>query len=377
MRAFRLPLLASLAAALPGQHFENNRPADPKWFPLAVWLQSPHNAERYRDIGINLYVGLYDGPTKPQLDALERAKMPAICHQNDVGLAYRGDVIVGWMHGDEPDNAQAGKGHDGYDPPIPPADVVAELERMKRADDTRPVLLNLGQGVAWDGWYGRGPRTNHPEDYPEYVKGGDIVSFDIYPVVHKHADVKGKLEFVGRGVSRLRECTRGQKPIWACIETGHIDNADVRPTPQQVRTEVWMAIACGADGIVYFAHEFAPAFVEAGLLAHDDVRDGVKALNAEVLAFAEVLNSARAEGAVKATGKAKGEFAVRAHEHGGALWLFVASLSVDETELRLELRDKQRKRLEVLGGKESRRLRDGTIRDELEPYGIRHYKVTR
>ena len=24
-------------------------------------------------------------------------------------------------------------------------------------------MLNLGQGVAWDGWYGRGTRTNHPE----------------------------------------------------------------------------------------------------------------------------------------------------------------------------------------------------------------------
>ena len=43
------------------------------------------------------------------------------------------------------------------------------------------MLLNLGQGVAFDNYIGRGVRRNHPEDYPEYVKGCDIASFDIYP----------------------------------------------------------------------------------------------------------------------------------------------------------------------------------------------------
>ena len=65
-------------------------------------------------------------------------------------------------------------------------------------------MLNLGQGVAWDGWYGRGVRTNHPEDYSQYVRGGDIVSFDIYPAVHDKPAVAGKLWYVARGVDRLR-----------------------------------------------------------------------------------------------------------------------------------------------------------------------------
>ena len=72
-------------------------------------------------------------------------------------------------------------------------------------------MLNLGQGVAWDEWFGRGPRSNHPEDYPEYVKGCDIVSFDIYPVVHGSPEVRGKLEFVARGVERLVGWTRRGK----------------------------------------------------------------------------------------------------------------------------------------------------------------------
>lgn len=379
--ALALPLVLGVAPCtpLPAQQFENARPKDPKWFPLAVWLQAPQNAKRYREIGINLYVGLWDGPTNAQLEALEAAGMPVICDQNEAGLAWRGKTIVGWMHGDEPDNAQAGK-HDDYDPPIPPAKVVEAYRRIKQTDAKRPVLLNLGQGVAWDGWYGRGVRTNHPEDYPEYVAGADIVSFDIYPVVHTHADVKGKLEFVGRGVERLVKWTRGNKPVWACIETGHVANADVRPTPAQIRTEVWMAIACGADGIVYFAHEFAPKFVEAGLLAHDDVRRGVAELNREVASFAEVLNGPRADDLVDATSAPKDAVAVRAHRHGGALYVFAAALSPEPVELTLKVEQPKNGRVEVLGGDGQApkpALKGGKLRDELPGYGIRHYKITR
>ena len=30
-------------------------------------------------------------------------------------------------------------------------------------------MVNLGQGVAWDDYIGRGIRRNHPEDYVEYI----------------------------------------------------------------------------------------------------------------------------------------------------------------------------------------------------------------
>src|SRR5262245_52839320 len=74
-------------------------------FPIAVWLQSPNNAERFKAAGINLYVGLWRGPTDDQLDKLKAAGMAVICSPNTAGLAKKDNpVIVGWMHGDEPDN---------------------------------------------------------------------------------------------------------------------------------------------------------------------------------------------------------------------------------------------------------------------------------
>ena len=178
--------------------------SDAAFFPTAVWLQGPQNAPAYKAAGINLYIGLWNGPTEEQLAALAKAGVPVICDQNEVGLKHKDDpIIVGWMHGDEPDNAQSLPSGKGYGPPIAPDKIIADYKRLRAADPTRPVTLNLGQGVAWDGYYGRGVRTNHPEDYLEYVKGCDIVSFDIYPVVHEKPAVRGKLWYVAEGVRRL------------------------------------------------------------------------------------------------------------------------------------------------------------------------------
>ncbi|MBC8217620.1 MAG: hypothetical protein H8E73_04085, partial [Planctomycetes bacterium] len=152
--------------------WKNGPPDDEGFFPISVWLQNPARAARYKEAGINTYVGLWRGPTAQQLADLKEAGMKVICHQNKAGLEYADDpTIIGWMHGDEPDNAQSLGPGKGYGPPIAPEKIVDGYRRIREADPTRPVLLNLGQGVAWDGWHGRGVRTNHPEDYPQYVKG--------------------------------------------------------------------------------------------------------------------------------------------------------------------------------------------------------------
>ncbi|RYD62880.1 MAG: hypothetical protein EOP84_34160, partial [Verrucomicrobiaceae bacterium] len=146
-----------------------------------VWLQNPIRAAEYRNIGINGYMGLWEGPTPQQLAKLKQEGMAVICEQNQTALTDPNrDIVVAWMHGDEPDNAQSlGKGK-GYGPPISPDEVVKEYKKIKSRGPLLPVVLNLGQGVAWDEWIGRGVRTNPPEDYPAYIEGADIVSFDIY-----------------------------------------------------------------------------------------------------------------------------------------------------------------------------------------------------
>lgn len=282
----------SLATANAYVKWPNGPSKDGAFFPIAVWLQDPRNAAKYQAIGVNVYVALWKGPTAEQVAELKRHRMLLICDQNEYGLKHLDEkTIVGWMHGDEPDNAQPLPNRNGYGPPVLPEKIAEAYRRIKERDGTRPVLLNLGQGVAWDGWYGRGVRSNHPEDYAEYVQGGDIVSFDIYPAVHDKPAVAGKLWYVARGVHRLKGWAGGERIVWNCIECTRISNPKTRPTPEQVKAEVWMSIIHGSQGIIYFCHQFQPKFIEAGLLADAEMAQAVGAINRQIHGLAAVINS--------------------------------------------------------------------------------------
>ncbi|GAB4149062.1 MAG: hypothetical protein Fur0037_17410 [Planctomycetota bacterium] len=360
--------LFALAACLPAQR---DPLRDRGLFPLGVWLQAPERAARYRDLSINLYVGLYKGPTEKQLDVLRAAKMPVICAQNEVGLAHAKDpIIVGWMQRDEPDNAQA-KAGGGYGPPVDPARIAGEYRRMKKLDPDRPVLLNLGQGVAWDGWYGRGSRTNHPEDYPRYVEGCDIASFDIYPVTHDRPDVRGRLELVAEGVRRLRQWA-GSRPVWAFIETTRVKNENALPTPSQIRSEVWLAIASGASGIVYFVHEFRPRFIEAGIFAHPEIAAAVRDVNREILALAPVLREPPLEDAVEV----EGDVALRVARRDGRWYLFAVSLRPEDARASFRFCSPRNRpgSVEVIGEDRSIDLEDGRFEDRFESYAPHLYR---
>ncbi len=348
------------------------------YFPIAVWLQSPANAARYKAAGINVYVGLWRGPTEEQISTLKEAGMQLICSQNRVGLAHKDDpTIIAWMHGDEPDNAQSlGEGK-GYGPPIAPERIVADYERIKAADPSRPVLLNLGQGVAWDGWYGRGVRTNHPEDYPLYIQGCDIASFDIYPAVHDKPQVAGNLWFVARGVERLVQWSEGTKVVWNCIECTRIGNPNRKPTPHEVRAEVWMSIIHGSRGLIYFVHQFQPTFNESALLSDPEMLAAVTKINAQVAELAAVINAETADGMLTVeTDNADVPVAATARQVGDDVYVFAVAMRSGRTKAAFRLAGADGGRaVEVLG--EQRRLdcADGRFEDSFEPWEVHLYRV--
>jgi len=382
---FAILSLANVAAAQtpsnpPSRQWKNGLPTTDDYFPIAVWLQQPSNAAKYKAIGINLYVGLWDGPTEAQLKALEKAGMPVICEQDADALKFIDrKIIVGWMHGDEPDNAQAKEHGDGYGPPITPEKIVAEYAAMRKADPTRPVMLNLGQGVAWDGWFGRGERTNKPEDYPRYVKGADLVSFDIYPAVHDNKEIAGKLWYVAQGVERLVNWTDEKKPVWACIETTRISNEKgIKPTPHQVRAEVWMAIIHGARGLIYFAHEFKPQFVEAGLLADDKMAAAVKSINAEVKSLAGPINNLQPVGRMEIQSSNPDVPIVVAHRHyQHVTYVFAVAMRDGKTTVSFNNAGMHGKiPAEVIGENRSISSKDGNWTDSFGGYDVHLYRLT-
>jgi hypothetical protein len=203
------------AAELPANGF----PTDADFFPIGVWLQSPTRAANYKAIGINTFVGLYEGPTEEQLAVLAQQHMFAVAGQNDVGLkSVNRHVIKAWMQEDEPDNAQP-IGLGLYGTCVPADEVARRTKEMKARDPTRPVVINFGQGVANEFWRGRGPCNGDQSYYDLAIQGADILSYDIYPVGSRTPQVKGRLEYVARGVTNLVRRVADGQSVWMALET--------------------------------------------------------------------------------------------------------------------------------------------------------------
>lgn len=358
--------------------WKNGPPYDDSFFPIAVWLQDPSKADSYKAAGFNTYVGLWEGPTEQQLSDLKKVGMKVICHQNEVGLKHIDDpTIIGWMHGDEPDNAQPlGEGK-GYGPPIPPEKIIEDYQKIRSADATRPVMLNLGQGVAWDGWHGRGVRTNHPEDYPQYIKGCDIASFDIYPVVHPNQQVVGKLWYVARGVERLVKWTEGRRVVWNCIECTRISNPKTKPTLQQVRCEVWMSIIHGSMGLIYFVHEWQPKFNESAILSDPEMLSAVTKINRQIIELAPVLNGPTIENKASVLSDNNDiPVAIMMKERDGASYLFAVGMRNGETNATFNIRGLEGARtVEVLGENRTVNSKDGVFKDNFRAWDVHLYRL--
>lgn len=390
---------------LPCAAWKNGPSRDAAYFPIAVWLQDPKNAARYKAAGINLYVGLWKGPTEEQLAALKAAEMPVICDQNEVGLKHLDDpLIVAWMHGDEPDNAQPfkdfwkedverlkdawpdiaafkglrpGKPYTGYGPPIPPRWIVRDYEVLRAKDPSRPVFLNLSQGVAWEAWHGRGERSGKLDDYLEYAKGCDIVSYDIYPATHSDGAVRGSLWYQAQGIARLRRWTGDNKVVWNCIEGSRIGNPNVKPTPAHLRSEVWISLIHGSRGLIYFVHQFKPHFSEASLLEDPELLAGVTAVNRQVHELAPVLNRPTVSDGVRAT-SSNPLTPVHAvvKRHDGATWIFAASLYQRDTVATLTLTGVGDATVaDVLGEDRRVSVKNGVIEDPFAGYAVHLYRI--
>ncbi|WP_340148682.1 hypothetical protein [uncultured Sneathiella sp.] len=345
-------------------------------FPIGVWLQDPGNARSFKALGINFFAGLWKGPTERQLSQLQAAGMPVFAAQNDLALMPRyKDVIIGWMMPDEPDNTQTGA--DGSKkPPVMPEALIAQYHQMKERDPVRPILLNLGQGVAWDQWHGRGTRTNHQEDYELYVKAADIVSFDIYPITHRDSGIRGRLDYVARGVDRLVNWTDRSKPVWSLIETSRVSTAEIMPTGDQIRSLVWLSIIHGARGIIYFVHQFSPYFVEASLLENEALSQEVATINARLQSLAPILNNenvARVDIDVTAP---YGSVSILTRQDGCHLYVFSGSVSKFATDAQITIDgDIAKANVDVLDESRQIELRGGRFQDSFAPYAIHLYRI--
>jgi hypothetical protein len=306
---------------------------DPTFFPISAWLQGSWHATEMGKLGINIYVGNNAGTDSlaaTDLATLKAQGIYAIVGQDSVGLANIDDpTIVGWwLSPDEPDNAQDKADGSCCDPPVAPSTMVTEYDAYQAGDPTRPIYLGLGQGVAYDGWEGRG--SNAPAE-SGYVPAGDIVDFDIYPYNNCGGDTNeqvtcGQFWLNAAGVDRLHGwSTRGQA-VWTDIETTIIAaGTTTGPTPQQTKSEVWLSLIHGANGITYFLDTWNPSFREDGIFADAAMVAAVTALNQQIKMLAPELNSADIPNLVTvSSSNAAAPIDLMVKAHGQTLYIFAA-----------------------------------------------------
>jgi len=350
----------------------NGPSSDPSFVFISVWLQTPSNASKYKKVGIDYFTGLWEGPTEDQLSTLAAAKMPTICDQSGVWSAHVKDkTIGGWLQPDEPDNAQAAAGG-GYDPCIAPQVLIDAYAAMVKNDATRPVELGLGRGVADTQWVGRGTCTGNTAMYADYQKAADILAFDIYPV-----NEGVPLELVATGVENLRKWSGDKKPVLADIEASNFDDT-TRPSPAQIRSEVWLAFVHGAAGIQYFCHRFTPTFSETDCLDDAPTAAAMTSINQQLTELAPVLNSPTVSNGVTTQSSAAGiPVDTLLKRQPGATFLFATEMRAGNTTATFSLRDfPAQASAEVLDENRTIKITSGSFHDDFASYGVHLYKIT-
>jgi hypothetical protein len=382
------PVLAVLLAGWPAmiaaeqlppkpRQFANGFPTDPQFFPIGVWLQNPRNADLYKIIGINTFIGIWGTPTAEQLAQLDQHGLFLIVQPTPAALALpNAKVIRAWMQMDEPDNAQP-DGRGSYGDCIMPDEVVRRYEAARALDATRPVFLNFGQAVANAKWIGRGSKCSQitPQSYYTAAgRGADIVAFDIYPAAEdRQRHVMGKLELVGRGVANLKRWSQPGQLVWAGIETTRINNPSRRPQPAEIRSEVWMALVHGSTGVYYFVHEWTPTFREDGVFRYPDNVEEITRINAQIKGLAPILNTPTLAG--RARIEAPIEIAAMVKHHGDAYYVFAVNMEKMPAKVRLVLSEIPGDYAVVLGEDRIVKVEGAVIADEFPESRVRLYKI--
>jgi hypothetical protein len=368
----------SVANNSPYGKWQNGPSESATFFPIGVWLQSPNHLAEFKKIGINVFVGFWGDLDPNSLQTFADNGMALIAGQNSIGLeSSKNRAIIGWNQPDEPDNAQP-NGIFGHGPCLMPTQILSRYNAIKVLDTTRPVLLNFGRGVSDTAWIGRGICIGRTTSYyPLAVSGGDIISFDIYPV----AEYGGRLELIPNGLDNLKTwiaMSGANKIIWNAIEAVPISNGMI-PSASQERAEVWMSIIHGSQGIIYFVHQFATdgrkLMREDGIFNFPNLVNAVGSINARIIELAPVLNSPTIANGVSVTSPQPVPIDTLVKRYNGSTYVFAVAMLNNDGRATFTLPNIEGGTAEVLDESRQLPISAGVFADDFTGYGVHLYKV--
>jgi hypothetical protein len=262
-------------------------------------------------------------------------------------------AAAGWYLPDEPDATLAGAAEM---PTLPPA---AETGRLRVVNLSQHFFS--GQAAIREG-YDRG-------EYRRLAAFGDLVGFDLYPVVKFCGRVP--LLDVYRAQRELRTDYAAGKPTFQWIETGPMTGEcpSLEVTPAIANAEAWLAVAGGANGIGWFTSGWTASGWNRWDVT-DAMAQQIAATDRQLHTLAPVLTSPPGDVVVPWDGTV----AASTRTSGGALWLIAVNASSRPTTVPMRIDALRGRTLTVVG--ESRKLRPTKkvyLRDTFAPYQVHLY----
>jgi len=293
-----------------------NPTGDPAYFPISVWLQDASrtrngipNGTNYQKIGVNLGVGIWDDEWyslryQGVIDTKWQA-FPGVNRASEIKklTGATATYFNGYMLDDEAD----------MNYPNDPAQYSTVNEKKmadaaRATDPTRPVYSNYGKCLAIYEWVGCHKQAGYDTDMKAYCDLVDLVSADYYGWTDpwEPASYHGAWTY-GASVDNMRKYCGQNKPIWGFVEAANPwspGQGSITPkaiTADQMEQAVWSMVVHGANGIVYFAHDFSNGLVEDAMLSRPEIVARATTVNARLKSLAPILNS-YSQGGVSATG---------------------------------------------------------------------------
>lgn len=262
-----------------------------------------------------------------------------------------------------------------HEPRTQPAPVLAEYQRIRKADPSRPVFMTLTGHFHphFDKWND----SQRQDLYPAYIRAADVVGYDIYPIYGWNRP--DWLHLVHEA-TELLVAQAAPRPVYAWIETsrgGQWTGALERQhevTPEHIRAEVWMAICRGATAIGYFTHVWKPAYEQFGVPEAN--RQALRQINDQITRLSPILLSAGSPPAAAIPGQPKVDLMAR--QHGDQLYLFAVNFGSEPLDAPIAINVPglaAGQSVQVVDEGRSLNAEAGGFKDSFAPLAVHIYRI--
>jgi hypothetical protein len=183
---------------------------------------------------------------------------------------------------------------------------------------------------------------------------------------------------VAKGIDRLKQWTNGEKLLGFAVEANKFTKPNVKdsrsPTPDEVKTQMWMAIVHGARYLNLFCHSWAgPKMKVNGI--EPEMMEALKPIIAGIQGLAAVINSPTVEDGASVKNTLGSRVDTLVKQHDGATYVLAVNMYRKLEKPKITVKGVKDATAEVLFEDRTVPVKDGVIVDDFAPYAVHRYRI--